>query len=306
MFYFVTMPTVAFLNSDSGFSAAKKRKRMPGTNARTKKEMKQCNWVYARGPDTLTRAGYNAISIMNSAVQHANTVYASYQWIKMQFPSAGVGYEQAIGRKIFAKYARFKGYIQVTGFNPAQINWRMYLMRTQDAELPDTSEGKNELLWNNWEPYDNATPSVSQRFLACKHNFYKSVRNVEATKNIDLKVIASGCIPRMDHGGSRVGIAVGDTAFTQTTYNSTCQPYIYGTNPAAVVNGPFMGCYPLDVKVKLNDNIPYGSVDYWIMIAVDNPLSRTLQADGTNLWSDSSDHASAIFNFFARLYFYDD
>lgn len=300
------MPTVAFLNSDSGFSAAKKRKRMPGTNAKTKKEMKQVNWVYARGPDVLTRAGYNAISIMSSAVQHANTVYAAYMWIPMAFPAAGVGYEQAIGRKIFAKYARFKGYIQVTGFNSAPINWRMYMMRCQDADLPDTSEGKNELLWNNWEPYDNASPSISNRFLACKHNFYKTVRNVEATKNIDLKVIASGCIPRFDQGGSSVGIAVGDTAFTQTSWSQTTAPYIYGTNPAAVVNGPFMGCYPLDVKVKLNDNIVYESVKYYIMIAVDNPLARVLNADGTVSWYDSSDHAPAIFNFFARLYFYDD
>lgn len=298
------MSVVVFPSNTSGYSASKKRKRMPGTNGKKVREVKQVNWFNARADTMLDRISYEAINIHNAGYANQNTHKLVYQWYELPFPAAGVGYEQAIGRKVFALYARFKGYINCSGLNNAPISWRMYLMRVEDADIPGPLPAQSEAVWdllfNNWESREIANPSADNRFICARHNFYKMVRNVDATRNIDLKVIASGTIPRMDTGGHIAMTIVGQAAGT-VAGNS-----VSGTPVNA--DGQACGaCIPIDIKVKLNDNYVYDKVHYYFSIISDNMFARSVGIPtGNESFSDGSIGASANFNFFTRLYFYDD
>lgn len=294
------MPTVQF---DVGSAFTKKRKRMKGTNGTKKVEIKQWNPRYIGEGDT-----YNAIniySVMN--INYDNPVTLS-AWLpqRLHMPDRGTAPYQMIGNSIFLKYLRFKGYIRVYNRNIVGTRWRLRLLRTNNFEFTVSAGGhgqqaiqqylelhKNNMLPDNWTYPGNVLD-------ACRHNFYKCVKNVDNSNVIQDKVIASGYIPvsnelrQGSNAGNLSGNSAGIITLSHVERNTVMAEGYYNI--------------PLDVKVKCNDFVREGDIRYYYVLETDCGIGFNFTD-----WSPSSDlapslqlaHSSFEVNFFIRGYFTD-
>ena len=295
------MSTVIFRQ---GSAFTKKRKRMKGTDSTKKVEIKQWNPRYIGEGDT-----YNGIAITNVMNPGNDSVAAGSSWMpyKIYMPEMGTDSHQRIGKSIFLKYLRFKGFIRVYPRSLIGSRWRLRLIRCDNFSFPDSHGGHGvdairsyvDILKNSKIPDYTVASDV---WLACAHNFYKSLKNVDNNNVVQYKVIASGYIPASNPYmvNFQRALAQGSASeFIET--NGRVYEYDFG-------NGCY--CIPLDVKVKCNDFIK-DDINYYYCFEVDcgvgfNMSKVQIQPPATDcVPSTSIAHAMYEVSFFIRGYFTD-
>nr|AIY31262.1 hypothetical protein [Dromedary stool-associated circular ssDNA virus] len=287
-----------------GTAYTKKRKRMPGTNNVNKAEIKQWN------PRSFGEGNtYNGVNIWNVLDKTLWSVVNSSSWLPrpIYMPTQGSGSYQRIGSKIFLKYLRFKGYISVFWRNLIGVRWRLRLLRCDNYLFKEVTDGTTaqaaiiqylDLLKNHEHPTSGSEEwsVASTVWDNCRHNFYKSVKDVNDRNVIRSKVIASGYIPvsapaeLVTLGGALTGNAAG--AITLSGYNTT-----YDINNTRYA-------MPLDVKVKCNDYVD-DSVSYYYVLETDCGIGISYTSANGAYASLATAGALFQLSFFIRGYFTD-
>lgn len=285
-------------NTPSAFT--KKRKRMVGTNAKSRVEIKQWNPRYPGDGDSYAAA--NLYSLFNVAYFDPAVVGSSWIPYDIHMPQQGTAASQRIGNTIFLKYLRFKGYLRVYKRLPVGLRWRIRLMRCDNFAFPAVPQGGNAIdrhkayvtLFHNYMYPDRFDYAGNVRD-AERHNFYKLVKKVWDTNIIKSKIIASGYIPPNNYEERSYSTGViGDNNVIVTTK---------GKN---FVDPDGMYCVPIDVKVKCNDVLKEGDVKYYYVLETDIAI-------GFNFYLESPGYEEVLtiantpaeFNFFIRGYFKD-
>lgn len=293
------MPSVMF---DVGSSFARKRKRMKGTNAKKLIEVKQWNPRYTGDNDSFDSCCmYNLCS--NSCI--SPTGASSWMPFKMNWPQNGTNSYNRIGKSIFLKYLRFKGYVRVYNLAVHGIRWRLRLIRADGFKFLEPSGQGIQLIkqyLNVWKagqyPSQDTEFSVATSVAGMtRHNFYKAFKDVQYNNILQTKVIASGYIPVSSPAtvGATTGTIAGSETSTVALFTKT-------------VNQTFNeGFYnvPIDVKVKCNDNVNVDDITYYYVLETDFGVGITY--GNTNGLSMSMAISSVVFelNFFIRGYFTD-
>lgn len=285
-------------NTPSAFT--KKRKRMVGTNAKHKVEIKQWNPRQLGEPDT-----YNAVNlnnIFNLASRDANILGGSWLPFQVYMPTQGTGSYQRIGNTIFLKYLRFKGYMRVYQRNPLGIRWRLRLLRCDNFVFEEYTDANAAL--RNYKKYlglffNNVVPAAhdnpSNVLDAGRHNFYKLVKKVWDNNIIKTKVIASGYIPPNNK-----------QAVTYITGTAGQGPLAASAKENIFVDVNGFYNVPIDINVKCNDVLKDGDVYYYYALETD-------VAVGCSFYSESAGYTYSLqpsmpnfeLNFFIRGYFTD-
>lgn len=297
------MPTTVCFQ---GTAFTKKRKRMNGTNNVKKAEIKQWN---PRGPNELD--GYGGVKMSNLLTRTLNLVTSSSSWLpqRIYMPSVGAASYQRIGKRIFLKYLRFKGYVMVYQKMIVGVRWRLRLLRTDnyvfttpaDAQRAQEAIIQYLQLYRNNETYaigeaswDNAN---SIRTIST-HNYYKTIKNVDNNNIMSSKIIASGYIPygerdvRVKYEGSLTGNSAGVISLSGFQhYNSSFDGGRY--------------CIPLDVKVKCNDYVNDEDVRYYYVLETDCGCGINYSADGEPFTTMATANPLFEVSFFIRGYFTD-
>lgn len=285
----------------TGSAFTKKRKRMKGTNSTKKVEIKQWNPRYIGEGDT-----YNGVTLYNLQLYSNDTPVAGSSWMPFQIhmPSVGTNFYQRIGKSIFLKYLRFKGYIRVYNKAVVGCRWRLRLIRTNNYEF-ESPAGRGVAAikkyvghYKNAEaPQDADFTDVATMWNMTRHNFYKTIKNVDNDNIIQSKIIASGYIPvssvatLSEIRGTLTGNSAGAISLTSKTHN-------------AVLDNGFY-CIPLDVKVKCNDYVVEGDIRYYYVLETDCGVGIGYSNDGGLGRSLSTEQALFELSFFIRGYFTD-
>lgn len=312
---------VIVFSEDTGRVSAKKRKRIAGTVAKKKPEIKQCNTMTGHNIDyeAYTIKPVNSISYVTT---DAKTIYP-WRLIPLYYPLVGTESYNRIGNNIFLKSLRLKGYVTPTWRNLVKpIHWRLKLYRF-DGEYPEPASANAVVqmqaylgLFNNWET--PAQASATSYTAAARHDFFKAIKKYPKLYNYSCKTIASGIIPLANKCFTSSGVAIGSAAQQivekgfERTSNNDC------------------GCYPLDVIVKLNDRISWVrnaantsyvqdihyffafEDDFGIGIAIQEP-SITIPSQGSPTFTGANwtlditnpDNCCYTLSFFARWYYTD-
>lgn len=285
---------------ETGSAFTKKRKRMVGTNSKSKVEIKQWNPRYENEGDT-----YNAVNlynVFNTGLFEPAIAGASWIPYEIHLPQQGTSAGQRIGNTIFLKYLRFKGYMRVYRRLPLGLRWRIRLLRCDNFKFVDIPVDGNgnarheqyvKLFHNYTLPvnYLEHTPILN----ACRHNFYKMVKKVWDSNIVRSKVIASGYIPpnNLENREYSTGV-IGDNNVIVTSKVSN---YV---DPNGYYSVPF------DVKVTCNDVVKYGDIWYYYVLETDVPVGISFYAESPGYsYSLQASQACCEFNFFIRGYFKD-
>lgn len=278
----------------------KKRKRMVGTNAKSKVEVKQWNPRYPGEGDT-----YNSVNLVNPfnvSLYNPAVVGGSWMPFDINLPSQGTSAHQRIGNSIFLKYLRFKGYLRVYKRAPIGVRWRIRLLRCDNfkfSEVPSGGDGGTRhkeyvaLFHNTVVPPDFAT--ITPILDSERHNFYKAVKKVWDSNIVRSKIIASGYVPpnNMENRMYTTGM-MGDNNVILTSKDSN---YVD-------VNGFYD--VPIDVKVTCNDVVKYGDIWYYYVLETDCAVGFSFYAETPGYsYTLQSSLSPLEFNFFIRGYFKD-
>lgn len=234
--------TISF-TTDEASGVAKGTKRLRG-DGRQKTEIKKYNPFNVAYPE-------RSINIYNTNYSTLNDAFPVFSPIPLYYPTVGDASIQRIGNKIYMKYIRFKGYFELLNRMVCPVRWRLCLMRV------DFNTDVQVTITQNWylghflfcdTTVQNSTVGVDAALSWSRHNFYKKVKDVN-DKTFKRKVIASGFFPavnnHMNYEGQFVG-TMGDAPMSGTfDFN--------GFN--ASHHGGFVGYVPVDVTVKLYDNV---------------------------------------------------
>lgn len=232
---------------------------MPGTNPVMKPEIKQLNWALADSATNTNRLGFAADSYYSSSIASSTSDRLFWRFYQLPFPYNSAAPAAVVGAKCHYLYARFKGYIHVSQRVSQTIRWRMVSYRTDDVVLAiNTPDDVMNKLYLNIQTV--GATSLPAAYHNAQHNFYKKVWNVNADNLCKHKVIASGVIPRTLEAKQIKLFAVGTNSQYQLglTWDKNEEPY--GTMNI-----------PLDVKVKLNDNVD-STVHYYLCFESDCPI----------------------------------
>lgn len=287
-----------------GTAYTKKRKRMPGTNKVNKAEIKQWN------PRSLGEGdSYNGMRFYNMLSKSLWAITGSSSWCPryLYFPVQGTSSHQRIGAKIFLKYLRFKGYIAARFNNVVGVRWRLRLLRCDNYKFKEVTSAALaeaaiieylDLLKNNEHPTSgsNEWDVPATIWDMTRHNFYKSVKNVNNNNVIRSKVIASGYIPPSVPNADI-------TLEGSLTGNAAGAIYLNGIQTPKIFNN-YLYSMPLDVKVKCNDYID-DIIAYYIVLETDCGIGISyteLNAPYPSLATGASLFEA---NFFCRGYFVD-
>lgn len=275
-----------------------KRKRVNGNNPSKRSEMKQYNPFFSSITSSVV---YDAIRISNVYLpsnipaDSANYTFGSWYPIPIRKPGASnpsAGVSGMIGKEIFLRYLRFKGYIELLKYPQYKIHYRLRLIRSHSIVFNSLVDYLS--VFKNKETAFN---SVDTKFNSCRHNFFKMVRNVDTKINVKITTIASGVLPSFP-GTENAVLEVG---------NQSAYGYV-NVKPVEVFGGN--ECLPLDVKVTCNDR--WGSdVFYYLILETDyanafiyNDIARSNNDCVTR--SDAFGQSPVLFNFFCTGYYTDD
>lgn len=289
---------------DVGSSFSKKRKRMKGTDGSKKVEIKQWNPRSDGEGDT-----YNAMIFINTVNPTYHSVNLCSSWLPMKLYNPSVGNEsyQRVGKSYFLKYLRFKGYLRVENRCVVGCRWRLRLIRTDNYNFSDgyTSDDTAKtllrqyasLLRNNQLPNTDTDWSVNNILDCYRHNYYKSVFNVDNHNIIKTKIIASGYVPVSTEANVRgfTGTLTGNSAGVLTL--------IGHAHGQALDKGVYY--VPLDVKVKCNDYVNTEDIRYYLVLETDYAGGIDFQTNEEVTYSILASKALFQLNFFVRGYFTD-
>lgn len=280
----------------SATRAAKRRKRMPGTNKDTSPELKKCNWMYSNYSTVDFRFDYSSYNIdVKYATAALATSGPTWHLYKLAWPAIGTASYEKIGEKIFCKYARFKGYVCTYACCDFPIRWRMVMARLQDFDFGDSMNDYQKLhkLYDNLEDWTSKSGPLTIN-ASLRHSFYKKVKRTDTNDWAKIKVIASGVLPNYD-----------SKKYISATVSSNAAYTTYANHSSDTMTAQF----PIDVKVKLNDCVDH-TVSYYIWIEVDNTLGWKFDTTASTPPVDlvprnDGSVVPARFSFFSRLYYYD-
>lgn len=268
----------------------RKRKRVNGNNPSNRPEMKHYNPFNS----TEITENFDAITICNGYYATGNPSRGFQSWhpIPMGKPPIGALPTSMVGNEMFLRYLRFKGYIEIKVYPQYKAHYRLKLVRCEGLQLNNVNDYL--ALYKNIELNSS---SLSEMYASFRHNYFKTVRNVNTKKTVRITTICSGLLP------SSVAIQTSTLAAGSTTqygFTSGVPMTVYGGNE----------CIPIDVKVDVNDRIRT-NVNYYIVLETDFAIG--FGYDGTSsVKHDSVTFASTwnsmpfLFNFFCTGYYTDD
>lgn len=270
-----------------------KRKRVNGNDSSRRPEMKQWNPFFPESSES--SLSYNAIQIANcySPSGSPQGGFGAWTILPLSKPTDSFRAGGKIGKEIFLRYLRFKGYIEVKFYPQYKMHYRLKLIRSENVELTNLTHYFN--LYKNTEaPNSN---DINASYVALRHDFFKMVRNVGTKTNVKVTTICSGVL------GSHLATQTCTLAAGSTStygFQSTTPMVTYGGNE----------CIPIDVKVTCNDRLTT-NIFYYIILETDFPIG--LYYDNTTGTSHDSVTPSKawnfcpfLFNFFCTGYFTDD
>lgn len=249
------MSKIVFFREKDGKVSAKKRKRMSGTVAKRKPEIKQCNTILGHGADY---TAYDISPMFNGVeVNDASQDMFSWRLHSLAYPGVGANADDRIGNSIFLKSFRLKGYLSVSTRVFRPIHWRLLLYRfsglvigTPHGALVTAQQQVDpylHVLYKNTETMEDDHAANELR-VHSRHNYFKAVRKMPKDMDYSCKVIASGVVPVtnsiIEEGQKQFG-----------TYAAS------GVNATVVKANEDKLCEPIDVVVKLNDRVTWLPTD---------------------------------------------
>ena len=283
--------SVVYFDKERGANYTKGKKRMRGDYS-SSPEIKKWNGF-------LGNAGMTSVDFVNNVIPGSGT-FGNFQPCRIQWPQVGASPGFRIGNRIKFLGFRLKGWITLAADQLKQIRWRIVLVRldlpagnlTFDAAAylsqwvnPDASVPTT---WNHerWESY-------------CRHNFYKKFKDVSNT-SFKTKVLASGVLPPTITYSKMYFNLSGTIANSNALLTTGSGP---GSTPSYImgVHSGNSGYLPIDVKVKLNDNVDCQTDmrRYFVVLESDCGYGWT------NEGAASSNQTGMIVNMYSRCYFTD-
>lgn len=233
---------IAF-TTDDATGVSKGVKRLRG-DSRNKPEVKRYNPFNV----TTLAQSFDFYNISASTIPSANPAFMPFPLL---YPNTGDGPMNRIGARIYLKYLRIKGFINMMNRMVCPVRWRLCLVRVDfNVDVVVTINQNwylNHFLFVDTTAMTTAS-SVQEVLSWSRHNFYKKVKDVN-DQTFKRKVIASGFFPALNNHITLEGQLAGTlgnqaltATFEQSGYNSSHAQGI-------------AGYVPLDVTVKLFDNV---------------------------------------------------
>lgn len=244
------MSRVVLFSKDSGYNSVKGVKRLRGGKSKLGPEVKKYN---AFGTDALTQSTLTSHDFVNTIYGGTPTVSPNYYPLVLNWPTIGSGEFQRVGSRINLRAIRFKGWITLSSTQATQVRWRMVLFRLEVPVGADLDVDQVTYL-SQYSNADIVVPSSSfdsDLYASfARHNFYKKFKNVD-NKDFKAKVIASGVLPSSANVKKLQFSLLGNMGQQQIGLSTASQT----TNVIVKKHENNFGYLPLDVSVKINDNV---------------------------------------------------
>lgn len=297
------MSKKVIFNGNLGNSFARKRRRMPGTNKKFTPEIKAWDCMNPANTTIGTADQFEIHEIGNLAsFPEALPQDYHYSWtpLRIQFPTVGANPYNRIGERFLFKYLKIKGYVQVMRRCANPINWRLCLIRWDNAQ----NAGFNRATYNSMFKMLPSVPAgytiedwAQWGFKA----FYNKIKNPDMASRFKRKVIASGHVP------SCYNEIINDGHLTPSGQQPGLLQYESTTN--SETTGEIAALMPIDITVTVNDNVDT-SINYYLLLETD--IVYGITPNSYNPGSNSGDKRAITvltdqftIKFFTKGYFED-
>lgn len=244
------MSRVVLFSKDSGYNSVKGVKRLRGGIGKLGPEVKKYN---AFGTDAVSQAVLSSHDFVNTIYGGNSSVSPNYYPLVLNWPTIGSGEFQRVGSRINLRAIRFKGWITLSSTQATQVRWRMVLFRLEVPVGADLQIDQVTYL-SQYSNADIVVPSTSfdsDTYASfARHNFYKKFKNVD-NKDFKAKVFASGVLPATSNCKRMTFNLTGNMGSNQMNLTTASS----STNVIVKKQENNFGYIPLDVSVKINDNV---------------------------------------------------